>query len=72
MGVDYQQIRNKYLSKENPLIRFAFSSKRRKMGTVLYNIDGDGMRLHEKGAPETILYSCKEIHTLEVNGEFRK
>lgn len=67
--MNYQELRQTHLPNDKTLIRFAFSSKRRKMGTVLFNANGNGdnlMRLHEKGAPETILYSCKEIYTFEV------
>ena len=70
-NINYQELRNKYLPTAKTLIRFAFSSRRRKMGTILYGINGeDSMRLHEKGSPETILYSCKEIHSADVKFTF--
>ena len=64
-NTDYQELRTKLTPSDKPLIRFAFSSRRRKMGTVV-RAGEDVLRLHEKGSPETILYSCNEVHTPDV------
>lgn len=58
------EIRNECLLTSEKTIKFAFSSKRRKMGIVIK--DKNNLILHEKGAPETILYSCDRIHATNV------
>lgn len=54
---DYQTLRETHC--KDPLVRFQFTSKRKKMSTVLTNITdnklGYDKRLHVKGAAEMIL-----------------
>lgn len=58
---DYQNLRDRHCV--DPLVRFQFTSKRKKMSTVLTNITdnvhGYDKRLHVKGAAEIILSSCQ-------------
>lgn len=60
LNVNAMDIRNEYLPSQEKIIKFAFSAKRRKMGIVIK--DKNNLILHEKGAAETILYSCDRIH----------
>ena len=67
-GVDYETLRNTHLPVG--FVRFAFTSKRKKMSTVLQNIDdneyGYDKRLHVKGAAEQVLRLCS--HWLNADG----
>jgi magnesium-transporting ATPase (P-type) len=51
-----------------------FTSKRKKMSTVLENVQdtysGTGYRLHVKGAAELVLAKCS--HFIDENGERQK
>jgi len=55
--VNFQQMRAEFLPE--PFVRFPFTSKRKKMSTVLQNVTDTEtdhpMRLHVKGAAEIIL-----------------
>lgn len=68
-GCDYEEMRAKYL--KDPFIRFQFTSKRKKMSSILTAIDdneyGYNKRLHVKGAAEIVLNTCS--HYLDKNGE---
>ena len=59
-GCDYEALRAKHC--KDPLVRFQFTSKRKKMSTILTQIDdnthGYDKRLHVKGAAEIVLASC--------------
>lgn len=69
---DYQHQRQQYLSKD--MLRFAFTSQRKRMSTVLeFDADdeeqlehGYAKRLHTKGASEQILETC--THYLNDEG----
>jgi P-type Ca2+ transporter type 2B len=56
-GCDYAGLREKHC--KDPLVRFQFTSKRKKMSTILTEIDdnefGYNKRLHCKGAAEIVL-----------------
>ena len=67
-GEDIVATRMKHLPKHD-LIRFPFSSKRKRMSTVLENIGNGGYdkRIHIKGASEIVLGSCS--HYLNEAGE---
>jgi Ca2+ transporting ATPase len=68
-GCKYEDLREKH--NKDPLIRFQFTSKRKKMSTILVNIDdnehGYDKRLHIKGAAEYVLASCS--HYIDETGE---
>ena len=62
--VDYEDLRKKHLPRgRSDFNRFHFSSKRKRMSTIIENINGDteygyDKRIHLKGASEYILASC--------------
>eukprot|EP00343_Euplotes_focardii_P007905 CAMPEP_0205819478 /NCGR_PEP_ID=MMETSP0206-20130828/1867_1 /ASSEMBLY_ACC=CAM_ASM_000279 /TAXON_ID=36767 /ORGANISM="Euplotes focardii, Strain TN1" /LENGTH=1118 /DNA_ID=CAMNT_0053113125 /DNA_START=29 /DNA_END=3385 /DNA_ORIENTATION=+ len=66
---DYEEMRSKHL--KEPFVRFPFTSRRKKMGSVLTEIDDNeyryDKRLHVKGAAEYVLNTCS--HYLNENGE---
>mmetsp|Transcript_9465 Transcript_9465/g.9189 ORF Transcript_9465/g.9189 Transcript_9465/m.9189 type:complete len:973 (+) Transcript_9465:1130-4048(+) len=68
-GCDYQDLRGQHC--KDPLTRFQFTSRRKKMSTVLTEIDdnefGYDKRLHIKGAAEYVLANC--THYLNEQGE---
>jgi Ca2+ transporting ATPase len=68
-GCKYEDLREKH--NKDPLTRFQFTSKRKKMSTVLVSIDdnehGYDKRLHIKGAAEYVLASCS--HYIDATGE---
>jgi len=68
MGCDIVATRMKHLPKTD-MIRFPFSSKRKRMSTVLENLGNGGYdkRLHIKGASEIVKNSCS--HYLTESGE---
>jgi len=70
-GGNVADVRRKHLPAEN-LIRFPFSSKRKRMSTVLENIGNGGYdkRIHIKGASEIVLDSCS--HYLDDQGMIRE
>jgi len=59
--VDMNALQKKYLNEDT--VRFQFSAKRKKMSTILANIEdsetGYPKRIHLKGAAEIVLKSCK-------------
>jgi len=67
--VDMEGIQKKYLNKDTT--RFQFSSKRKKMSTILANIEdsetGYPYRIHLKGAAEIVLRSCK--YYIDAHGQ---
>jgi len=69
---DYISMRAKHL--KDPFIRFQFTSRRKKMGTILTEIDDNeysyDKRLHVKGAAEIILNTCS--HYLDPHGVRRE
>lgn len=68
-GCDYEALREKHC--KDPLVRFQFTSKRKKMSTILTHIDDNTFRydkrLHVKGAAEIVLGCCS--HYLNADGE---
>lgn len=68
-GVDIGQLRETHLG--DTYIRFQFTSKRKKMSTILQNITtneyGHNKRLHTKGAAEIVLGLCS--HYINEDGE---
>ena len=66
---NYEGMREKHL--KEPFVRFPFTSRRKKMGTVLTEIDDNeykyDKRLHVKGAAEIVLNTCS--HYLNADGE---
>lgn len=69
LGCNYQKLRDQHC--QDPLVRFQFTSKRKKMSTVLTCIDNNmyayDKRLHVKGAAEMILANCS--HYINSGGE---
>ncbi len=68
-GINYLDYRKQFLSQD--FIRFHFTSKRKRMSTILENIkDAEfsyDKRLHIKGAAEIVLNTCS--HFLNEDGE---
>jgi len=65
-GEDYNTIKAKYLSSTS--IRFPFSSQRKRMTSVLENVEDVATtkkRIHIKGASEIILDCCSHFHSFE-------
>jgi magnesium-transporting ATPase (P-type) len=70
-GTDADALQKKYLSEH--LIRFPFSSKRKRMSTILENIETGNSykkRLHIKGASEIVKNCCS--HYLDADGKVRE
>lgn len=70
-GTNENALRAKHLSED--LIRFPFSSKRKRMSTVLENIqtkNSYGKRLHIKGASEIVKNACS--HYLDKDGNIKE
>jgi Ca2+ transporting ATPase len=71
-GCNYEESREKHC--KEPLVRFQFTSKRKKMGTVLTEIEDNEFRydkrLHVKGAAEIVLATCS--HYLDKDGVRRE
>jgi len=67
MGTDMKGIKNKHLTKDT--ICFPFSSKRKRMSTILENVTGEGYdkRIHIKGASEIVKNCCNSY--LNAAGE---
>jgi len=67
MGEDYDKRRNAHLP--SGFHRFTFSSRRKRMSTVLENVANapTGRQLHVKGAAEMILASCTHYFDNEGN-----
>jgi magnesium-transporting ATPase (P-type) len=59
-GIDIDDKRKKHLP--DPLTRFGFTSKRKRMSTIMQNCGktefGYDKRIHLKGAAEIVLESC--------------
>lgn len=72
LGVDIEKEREKYLPKD--FIRFQFTSKRKKMATVLEHIKDNehdyDKRCHMKGASEIVLRSCTKY--LDTDGTVKE
>lgn len=70
-GCDVKADREKHCPEKAGFIRFQFTSKRKKMSTILQNIDDNeydyDKRLHQKGAAEIVLKGCS--HYLNQDGE---
>jgi magnesium-transporting ATPase (P-type) len=66
-GYDVEEMREKHIPE--PYTRFQFTSKRKKMSTVLENVEesSTGKRLMVKGASEMVLGTCS--HFIDENGE---
>jgi magnesium-transporting ATPase (P-type) len=67
-GTDAEALNKKHLSEH--LIRFPFSSKRKRMSTILENIETGNSykkRLHIKGASEIVKNCCS--HYLDADGK---
>ena len=66
--VDYQALRHKHI--KDPFVRFPFTSRRKKMSTILTDIEDNeykyDKRLHVKGAAEMVLATCS--HYLDEEG----
>lgn len=60
-GTDFEMVREQH--KGHKLVRFPFTSKRKKMSTILDNItdqeNGHTKRIHSKGAAEIVLALCE-------------
>jgi magnesium-transporting ATPase (P-type) len=69
LGVDYKEMREKHC--KDPLVRFQFTSNRKKMSTICTEIKDNvyayDKRLHVKGAAEMVLSNCS--HYLNAQGE---
>lgn len=65
---DYIAMREKHL--KDSFVRFQFTSRRKKMGTILTEVEGNEFgydkRLHVKGAAEIVLNTCS--HYLDSSG----
>lgn len=68
MGTSIPDTQNKHLTEDK--IRFPFSSKRKRMSTVLENLGMGGYdkRLHMKGASEIVMGECCS-HYMNADGE---
>lgn len=68
-GVNFHEMRDEFLPE--PYVRFQFTSRRKKMSTVLQNVTDSEtdypQRLHSKGAAEIVLGLCS--HYIDENGE---
>jgi len=65
-GFNTDEYRDKFLGDD--FIRFPFSSKRKRMGSIVKGSENDsGLRLHIKGASEIILNGCDKIHYWDSN-----
>ena len=70
-GTDAEALKAKHLSEH--LIRFPFSSKRKRMSTVMENVqtkNSYSKRLHIKGASEIVKNCCS--HYLDSEGQVRE
>lgn len=69
---DVEEIRSRHLDSSR-VIRFEFTSKRKKMSTVVNNVDdnefGYDKRIHVKGASEIVLATCTHWINEEGNRE---
>ena len=69
LGIDVEAVRKEHLPED--YIRFQFTSKRKRMSTVMENCGktehGYDRRIHLKGASEIVLASC--THYLNQDGE---
>jgi len=71
VGCDINVLQEKHLSEHK--IRFPFSSKRKRMSTVLENLQTSnsyGKRLHVKGASEIVMGCCS--HYLDADGKTKE
>lgn len=71
VGCDSKSLCDKHLSEHK--IRFPFSSKRKRMSTVVENLptsNSYGKRLHVKGASEIVKNCCS--HYLDVDGKVKE
>jgi magnesium-transporting ATPase (P-type) len=70
MGTDTAGLQKKHLN-EVTMMRFPFSSKRKRMSTILENVDeakpGYNKRLMVKGASEIVKNCCS--HYIDEQGE---
>lgn len=68
-GSDFHKLRDEFLPE--PITRFQFTSRRKKMSTILQNVSdtetGYSRRLHTKGAGEIVLRLC--THFIDESGE---
>jgi Ca2+ transporting ATPase len=68
-GSDFHKLRDEFLPE--PITRFQFTSRRKKMSTILQNVSdtetGYSRRLHTKGAGEIVLRLC--THYIDESGE---
>jgi Ca2+-transporting ATPase len=70
VNCDIKVLQEKHLSEHK--IRFPFSSKRKRMSTVLENLktsNSYGKRLHVKGASEIVMGCCS--HYLDLDGNVK-
>lgn len=68
-GADKQYLKNKHLPNLKNIIRFPFSSTRKRMSTIVENATGKGgydKRMFIKGAPEYIISTCSRY--IDENG----
>jgi P-type Ca2+ transporter type 2B len=67
--INFHKMRGVFLPE--PFVRFQFTSRRKKMSTVLQNVEdsesGYPQRLHTKGAAEIVLRLC--THYIDENGD---
>ena len=71
VAADTESLISKHLSEHK--IRFPFSSKRKRMSTVVENLETGnsyGKRLHVKGASEIVKGCCS--HYLDVDGKVKE
>ena len=63
LGCDKKGLMQKHLPASN-MIRFPFSSNRKRMSTIIENLDNDssyGKRICLKGASEIVMASCDKV-----------
>lgn len=79
LGVDFEKVRTQYLPHD--FTRFHFTSKRKKMSTILENVTdneyGYTKRVHMKGASEIVLGNCtkwinQDGQTIELKDEMKQ
>jgi Ca2+-transporting ATPase len=70
-GVDIQQLRDYHLGTNEDFVRFHFTSKRKRMSTIMQNcgptMHNYDRRCHIKGASELVLGNC--THYLNQEGQ---
>lgn len=63
-GANKADLKNKHMPPANELIRFPFTSTRKRMSTIIHNATGSGgydKRMYIKGASEIVMECCSKL-----------